>query len=115
MIYIKGIGHLVAAVLLIIMAISASFIVFRWGVETTKSYQNETESQVQENVKKKGANFYIKEMNGKNLTILNNGKVELPVKSFTFYLNDRKMKAEPYTDKDMLKVGEELKFKMKGI
>lgn len=111
----KGISQLIAAVLLILIAVAGSFVVFMWSQETTKNYQNQSEEWVQGRTKSSEANFYIKEKNGDNITIINNGRVKLPVKSFTFYFNDQKILAQPYKNVSKLAPDEELTFKMVSI
>lgn len=106
----KGTTLLVAMIILTIISIGlvGSFLFF--AKPALESTTNQTEKKTKRSVKIRGSNFYIKEINGNNLTIINNGKTNLPVESFSFYLKDKKVKAEPYRDVEEIAPGEEIVF-----
>lgn len=108
----KGVTIFVAIMLLLAIAIILVFSFFVFSQESLESIMNKTGGKTEKDIQKRGVNFYIKEIKGTNVTIVNNGKIKLPVEDFIFFFNNTKVETKPYGTEKYIDPEEEMKFNM---
>lgn len=106
----KGVTIFVAIMLLLVIAIILVFSFFVFSQESLESIMNKTGGKTEKDIQKRGVNFYIKEVKGTNVTIVNNGKFKISVDDLAFFYNNSILEVEPYESKKYMAPGEEMKF-----
>jgi len=108
----KGFANIVAIILILVIIVGSVSAFFLWGMLSTRFMENAAENKMENTGRVNDANFKISDIKIDttnsivNITIENNGKVDLNTKDFVIYLNNTRYELQSYGTQNVLKPGE---------
>ena len=110
----KGVANLIAAVILVVIVSTFGAVFFIYSMESTEEVTSGVENRTESVITGRGAIFTITDVtydrtnynNPPNVTILNNGKVDISLLELSIYLNNTRHTLEPWGSDTILRPGE---------